>query len=241
MERADLASAILLEAGFKLIPGSPVELGELREALLSTAKAASCQSLPLRVSLIGEPDWLYASVRLEDCPPGIERNIHRGRPPASAPFERWWSSMYIRSWQPLGQHIPAGGRFLCETTFDQRGALAAVRTVTEALRLATDACAGLFRTCSLAQGQLESKPYELIYDVEAPDGMPLVFTLGHALGLLTELYLWLTSASLHRLHALGKPCHQIYEPITPAAGEMSRGQHVSQRLRRRRPAWLDLP
>lgn len=213
MSNSPADSQILMEAGFKIIPGKEAEFLEVQNKMAPVG-----MSQPGFVSVYGGPiadsQWLYFGVRFASAQQMEAWHQHRGhRAVQRSAYEKWWTAMYLRKWQRSADAALCGDRLFCETRINRESALSDSEShslKSELLRLA-ELGAKRFETLT---GQYDPQPYQLVGPLEiAPASAPVAYSLLTHWSSAADLSRWQESGSYKAIQKLGDVTSDAFLPF----------------------------
>ena len=203
---------ILMEAGFKIIPGKEAEFIEVQNRMVPIG-----MEQPGFVAVYGgeiaDSSWLYFSVRFASPQTMSTWHEHRGHKAMQrGAYDKWWTAMYIRKWQrPQGDAL-TGDRLLCETL------IARDTPLTEADKATLKAAAAELQQFKVKQfetlsGQFEPQPYQLVGPLEiAPTPADKLYVMITHWRSPADFVAWQESASYRKLSEFGRVSSEVFVP-----------------------------
>jgi heme-degrading monooxygenase HmoA len=203
---------ILMEAGFKIIPGKEAEFIDAQNRMVPLG-----MEQPGFVAVYGgeiaDSSWLYFSVRFASPQTMSAWHEHRGHKAMQrGAYDKWWTAMYIRKWQrPQGDAL-SGDRLLCETLIARDAPLGETDKAT-----LKAAAAGLqqfnVKQFETLTGQYEAQPYQFVGPLDiAPTPAAKLYVLISHWRSADDLKAWQQSDSYKKLSELGHVSSEAFVP-----------------------------
>jgi heme-degrading monooxygenase HmoA len=203
---------ILMEAGFKIIPGKEAEFIEVQNRMVPIG-----MEQPGFVAVYGgeiaESSWLYFSVRFADPQTMSAWHEHRGHKAMQrGAYDKWWTAMYIRKWQrPQGDAL-TGDRFLVETLIARDTPLTGAGKAT-LKSAAADLQQFKVKPFETLSGQYETQPYQFVGPLEiAPTPADKLYVMITHWRSAADFERWQQSASYKELGKLGRVSSEVFVP-----------------------------
>ena len=209
---------VVVEAGFKLVPGMHEEFTVVHDRILPLAS-----SQPGFISVYAGPildsTWLYFGARFSDAKLMDDWHHHpRHQAVQRQAYARWWSAVYLRKWVTPEPDASPAQTFMCETRLVTSAQLGEREMVEVRSVLSQLGAAGAQRFETLT-GEYEPQPYQFAGPLEiAPHAEGSAYSLITHWASGDAVEAWLKSVPHQRLARLGALVSECFRAL-PESGE----------------------
>jgi antibiotic biosynthesis monooxygenase (ABM) superfamily enzyme len=200
---------IVLESGFKIIPGKEVDFLAFQARAVNLAMKQngfrSTYGGPIMDSA-----WLYFGARFDSEEKMNAWHGERQHRAIQKSAPQWWTALYLRKWRVAAAGEAGGDRFMSEssicvdTEFDD----AQMKTVRHALAQLGDAGAVRFETLT---GQFESHPFQFVAPLGiAPAAGRVMYLLVVHWSCEDRFSAWKSSTSYSVLQSMGEVSSELF-------------------------------
>lgn len=203
-------TVIVMEAGFKIIPGKERDFLAMQASMVPVATSQSGF-----VSVYGGPildsEWLYFGVRFSSADQMDAWHHHSGHQAVQKmAYDKWWTAVYIRKWHSAAPGDILSDRLLCETRLTTTAALDdhQIHVLRSVLGELPAAGAKRFETLT---GAFEPQPYQFAGPLEiTPTPAGVTYALFTHWSSETALRTWQQSPAYLRLQGFGQVLSETF-------------------------------